>query len=127
MSFRNRLFFFVFGTFLGIFLIRFIFSPEKISKIKEGYSAYFKGHDKVVKFLLNQDDFRRELESNLGILKNDSLFYEDLIRNSDLRIVSRKPCFQYLLKPNNQHFISELLIEKCDKKVNLSRLKIKED
>ena len=67
MSFRNRLFFFVFGIFIGIFFIRFIFSPEKISKIKEGYSSYFKGHDKVVNFLLNQDDFRRELESNLSL------------------------------------------------------------
>ena len=62
MSFRNRLVFFVFGTFIGIFLIRFIFSPEKISKIKEGYSAYFKGHDKVVNFLLNQDQLKYYLD-----------------------------------------------------------------
>ena len=72
MSFRNRLIFFILGIFIGVFLIRFMFSSEKTSKIKEGYVSYFKGHDKVVNFLLNQDDFRRELESNLGILKNNS-------------------------------------------------------
>jgi len=125
MSFRNRLVVFVFGIIIGIFFTRLIFSHEKISKIKEGYSAYFKGHDKVVNFLLNQKDFRIELESRLGILKNDSLFYEDLIRNSDLKIISRKPCFQYLLKPINHHSILELLIKKCDKKVDLVRLKMK--
>ena len=125
MSFRNRLVFFIFGIIIGIFFTRLIFSDEKISKIKEGYSAYFKGHDKVVNFLLNQKDFQIDLESRLGVLKKDSLFYEDLIRNSDLKIISRKPCFQYLLRPDSQHSILELLIEKCDKKVDVVRLKMK--
>ena len=125
MSFRNRLVFFIFGIIIGVFFTKLIFSHEKISKIKEGYSAYFKGHDKVVNFLLHQKEFMSDLESRLGILKTDSLFYEDLIRNSDLKIISRKPCFQYLLKPSNQHSILELLIEKCDKKVDLVRLKMK--
>jgi len=127
MSFKNRLVFFIFGILLGIFFIRFIFPPEKLSNIKEGYSNYFKGHDKVVNFLLNQNDLRNEIESRLGILKEDSLFYENLIRNSNLEILSRKPCFQYLLKPNNQNLISELLIEKCNKKVDLVILKIEEN
>lgn len=122
MSFRNRLVFFIFGILIGVFVIKMIFPSEKISKIKKGYSAYFKGHDKIVNFLLDQKYIREEIEFQLNISKNDSLFYEDFIRSSDLKIVSRKPCFQYLLKPNNKS-ISELLIKKCDEKVELVRLK----
>ena len=53
--------------------------------------------------------------------------YEDLIKSSEIEILSRKPCFQYLLKTNNQNSIKELLIEKCEEKVSLVNLEIQKD
>jgi len=127
MSFRNRLVFFVFGIIIGVFLISLIFPQKKISKIKKGYTDYFKGHDKIINFLIYQKDLKNQVDSYLGLSGKDSLFYQDLIKHSDIEILSRKPCFQYLLTPNDPSCILELLIEKCDKKVDLVRLKIKED
>ena len=67
------------------------------------------------------------MESLLDLSEEDTLFYYDLIQNSDLKIISRKPCFQYLLKPNEGYSILELLIEKCEKKVSLIRFEFKKD
>ncbi len=127
MSFNTRLVIFIFGIIIGVFLIGLIFSTEKISKIKKGYIDYFKGHDKVITFLLYQTDLKNQIESYLNLSEKDSLFYEDLIKSSEIEILSRKPCFQYLLKTNNQNSIKELLIEKCDEKVSLVNLELKKD
>ncbi len=127
MSFSNRLIIFFFGIFIGIFLIRFIFPSDKISKITQGYVNYFKGHDKIINFLIHEQDLKKEVESVLDLSEEDTLFYYDLIQNSDLKIISRKPCFQYLLKPNEGYSILELLIEKCEKKVSLIRFEFKKD
>tara|TARA_B100000579_G_C22784032_1_gene830877 strand:- start:802 stop:1185 length:384 start_codon:yes stop_codon:yes gene_type:complete len=127
MSFSTRLVIFIFGIIIGVFLIGLIFSNEKISKIKKGYIDYFKGHDKVITFLLYQTDLKNQIESYLNLSEKDSIFYEDFIKSSEIEILSRKPCFQYLLKAHNQNFIKELLIEKCDEKVSLVNLELKKD
>ena len=64
-------------------MIRFIFSPEKISKIKEGYSAYFKGHDKVVNFLLDQnlENFNKN-QVELGIVYPSAKFNLSFLEES---------------------------------------------
>ncbi len=127
MSFNTRLVVFIFGIIIGVFLIGLIFSPEKISKIKKGYIDYFKGHDKIITFLLYQTDLKNQIESYINPLEKDSLFYEELIKSCNIEILSRKPCFQYLLKTNHQNSITELLIEKCDKKVSLLNLEVHKD
>ena len=43
----------------------------------------------------------------MNLSEKDSLFYEDLIKNSEIEILSRKPCFQYLLKINNQNSLND--------------------
>ena len=123
MSFKFRLFFFIFGTLIGILFIKSIFPKEKISNLKKGYIGYFKGHDKVINMLLYNQNLKEQVESNLN--KTDSLFYENIIRNSDLKILSRKPCFKYLLIPNDSTVISQIVLEKCDKNIKLTKLKIK--
>jgi len=127
MPFSNRLIFFIFGTLIGVIFIKIIFPAEKISKTKKGYLDYFKGHDKVVNMLVYDSNLEHELLSHLGILRKDIFFYSDLIRNSDIEILSRKPCFHYLLKPSNDYMISELLFEKCGKKISLVRVEVKEN
>ena len=77
--------------------------------------------------MLYQTDLKNQIESYLNLSEKDSLFYEDLIKSSEIEILSRKPCFQYLLNPNNQNSIKELLIEKCDEKVSLVNLEVEKD
>ena len=125
MSFKFRLFFFIFGTLIGILFIKSIFPKEKISNLKKGYIGYFKGHDKVINMLSYNQNLKKQLESHLNLNKTDSLFYENIIRNSELKILSRKPCFKYLLVPNNSTIISQIVLEKCDKNIKLIELKIK--
>ena len=125
MSFKFRLFFFIFGTLIGVLFIKSIFPKEKISNLKKGYIGYFKGHDKVIDMLLYNQNLKKQVESNLNLNKADSLFYENIIRNSDLKILSRKPCFKYLLTPKDSTVISQIILEKCDKNIKLTKLKIK--
>jgi hypothetical protein len=125
MSFKFRLFFFIFGILIGILFIKSIFSKEKISNLKKGYIGYFKGHDKVINMLSYNKNLKKQVESHLNLNKTDSLFYENIIRNSDLKILSRKPCFKYLLIPNDSTVISQIALEKCDKNIKLTELKIK--
>ena len=107
MSFKFRLFFFIFGTLIGILFIKSIFPKRKISNLKKGYIGYFKGHDKVINMLSYNQKLKKQLESHLNLNNTDSLFYENIIRSSDLKILSRKPCFKYLLVPNNSTVISQ--------------------
>ena len=125
MSFKFRLFFFIFGTLIGVLFIKSIFPKEKISNLKKGYIGYFKGHDKVINMLSYNQNLKKQVESNLNLNKVDSLFYENIIRNSDLKILSRKPCFKYLLTPKDSTVISQIILEKCDKNIKLTKLKIK--
>ena len=125
MSFKFRLFFFIFGTLIGVLFIKSIFPKEKISNLKKGYIEYFKGHDKVIDMLSYNQNLKKQVESNLNLNKVDSLFYENIIRNSDLKILSRKPCFKYLLTPKDSTVISQIILEKCDKNIKLTKLKIK--
>ena len=125
MSFKFRLFFFIFGILIGVLFIKSIFPKEKISILKKGYIGYFKGHDKVIDMLSYNQNLKKQVESNLNLNKADSLFYENIIRNSDLKILSRKPCFKYLLTPKDSTVISQIILEKCDKNIKLTKLKIK--
>ena len=125
MSFKFRLFFFILGTLIGVLFIKSIFPKEKISNLKKGYIGYFKGHDKVINMLSYNQNLKKQVESRLNLNKTDSLFYENIIKNSDLKILSRKPCFKYLLTPNDSTLISQIVLEKCDKNIKLTKLKIK--
>lgn len=125
MSFKFRLFFFILGTLIGVLFIKSIFPKEKISNLKKGYIRYFKGHDKVINMLSYNQSLKKQVESRFNLNKTDSLFYENIIKNSDLKILSRKPCFEYLLTPHDSTLISQIVLEKCDKNIKLTKLKIK--
>jgi len=126
MSFSLRLLLFFFGIIIGLFIIRFIFSHDKISKIQKGYSDYFKGNDKVANYLANQVYLKDELGALIET-EIDSAYYNNLIRNSEINILSRKPCFEYVVTPYNNNKISNFLVKKCDKLVYVDKLNFKEN
>ena len=124
MPFSFRLFVFFFGIIIGFFVVRLIFSDDKISKIQKGYADYFKGHDKVVNFLVKQVHLSKDLDS-LTEIEIDTTYYINLIRSSEIEILSRKPCFKYLFSPKNNQIILNFSIKKCDKELYLDELNFK--
>jgi len=124
MPFSFRLFVFFFGIIIGFFVVRLIFSDDKISKIQKGYADYFKGHDKVVNFLAKQVRLSNDLDS-LTEIDIDTIYYMNLIRNSEIDILSRKPCYEYLVVPKNNEIILNFSIKKCDKELYVDELNFK--
>ena len=124
MPFSFRLFVFFFGIIIGFFVVRLIFSDEKISNIQKGYLDYFKGHDKVVNYLAKQVRLSNDLDF-LTEIDIDTIYYKNLIRSSEIDILSRKPCFKYLVTPKNNQIILNFSIKKCDKELYVEELNFK--
>lgn len=124
MPFSFRLFVFFFGIIIGLFVVRLIFSDDKISKIQKGYADYFKGHDKVVNFLVKQVRLSKDLDS-LTEIDIDTIYYMNLIRTSEIDILSRKPCYEYLVIPKNNEIILNFSIKKCDEELYVDELNFK--
>ena len=124
MPFSFRLFVFFFGIIIGLFVVRLIFSDDKISKIQKGYADYFKGHDKVVNFLVKQVRLSKDLDL-LTEIDIDTVYYTNLIRTSEIDILSRKPCYEYLVVPKNNKIILNFSIKKCDKELYVDELNFK--
>ena len=124
MPFSFRLFVFFFGIIIGLFVVRLIFSDDKISKIQKGYADYFKGHDKVVNFLVQQVRLSKDLDL-LTEIDIDSVYYMNLIRTSEIDILSRKPCYEYLVVPKNNEIFLNFSIKKCDKELYVDELNFK--
>ena len=97
---------------------------RKISKIQKGYADYFKGHDKVVNFLAKQVRLSKDLDS-LTEINIDTIYYINLIRSSEIDILSRKPCHEYLVVPKNNQIILNFSIKKCDKELFVDELNFK--
>ena len=49
----------------------------------------------------------------------------NLIRSSEIDILSRKPCFEYLVVPKNNKIILNFTIKKCDKELYVNELNFK--
>ncbi len=115
MKFRDRIFFFLFGISLGIMFASFIFK----GKMRKGLSDYFSGQDRIISFLINKSDLDHQLKNSLHLDDRDSIFIRDMIINSDVQIISRDSCFEYLLTPKKTSLLKVFTIEKCDKQVSL--------
>tara|TARA_B100001057_G_scaffold10044_1_gene9495 strand:+ start:1601 stop:1975 length:375 start_codon:yes stop_codon:yes gene_type:complete len=124
MPFSSRLFVFFLGIIIGFFVVRLIFSDDKISKIKKGYTDYFKGHDKVINYLAKQVCLSKDLDL-LTEIDIDTIYFKNLIRSSEIDILSRKPCFEYLVIPKNNQIILNFTIKKCDKELYVDELNFK--
>ena len=124
MPFSSRLFVFFIGIIIGFFVVRLIFSDDKISKIKKGYADYFKGHDKVVNYLAKQVYLSKDLDL-LTEIDIDTIYYKNLIRSSEIDILSRKPCFEYLVIPKNNQIILNFTVKKCNKELYVDDLNFK--
>ena len=122
MKFTPRIFFFSFGLCLGILFISILFE----GRMKKGFSDYFSGQDRIIRFLINKTDLNNQIQDWLDLSDKDSLFIREMIINTDVEIISREPCFEYLLTPNTSSCLTTLLVKKCEETVSIVNLEVEE-
>ena len=122
MKFTPRILFFSFGLFLGILFVMNLFE----GRMKKGLSDYFSGQDRIIRFLINKTDLNNQIQDWLDLPDKDSLFIREMIINTDVEIISREPCFEYLLTPNTPSCLTELLVKKCEEIVSIVNLEVEE-